>query len=249
MVSKTVRVAVFIIAGLCLSLGYSHSNAQARDVADRRDVPASYERAYSGQDLLPSLAAVIYSQPPSPSGGLFPSSWWDPDGSSADQYDWDNFTLGSSRSITETSWMGGYDPALFASGGPVLDFVVAFYPSIPAGTQPDILNPLVQYQTGGNAGETPAGTLGGVAMYNYHFVLPTPFQAAAGTKYWVQIYAFQHGSPDWGLTHGTGGDGVHFRKFHAGIGDWYQIVPGDAAFTLLGPWVGNFKVHIPYLTH
>ena len=190
-----------------------------------------------------SLITILYSQPPSPNGGLFPSSWWSPDGSSSDQYVWDNFTLASTQSITETDWMGGYDPALFGSGGPVVDFGVAFYPSIPAGTQPDITTPLVQYQTGGNAGETPAGLLGGVMMYDYHFTLPTPFTATAGTKYWVQIYAFQNGSPDWGLTTGTGGDGSHFRKFHAGVGDWYQTVPGDVAFSLLGPTVpiGNLN--------
>jgi hypothetical protein len=230
MLSKSNRLTLLLGIAVCLALADMPAIiAQAHGTMPKAMQAVAQRMSLTGD--------IIYSQPPDPNGGLLPSSWWDPDGSSSDQYVWDNFAFASTQTITETAWTGGYDPALFGSGGPVLNFVVAIYPSIAAGTQPDINNPLAQYQTGGNAGETPAGTLNGVAMYNYHFALPSPFQAIAGTKYWVQIYAFQHGSPDWGLTKGTGGDSVHFRKFHAGIGDWYQIVPGDVAFTLRGPAV------------
>jgi hypothetical protein len=183
-------------------------------------------------------AVVVYSQPPSDGGALLQSSWWDPDGSDYDQYVWDDFTLPSAQAITAIAWRGGYDPTHFGMGGPVIDFTVEIWSSIEAGTQPDIgsvfaPNPLVQYTVGGNAGETLAGTFGGTTMYDYHFTLPAPFQAAAGTKYWVQIEAWQHGIPDWGLAAGTGGDGNYFRRI-ANVGDiFYQIVPGDAAFTLL----------------
>src|SRR5574341_1118852 len=211
MLSKSVRVTLCCAVVTITPLGFLATMAQAQ-------------------------APVIYSQPPSPGGGLFHSSWWDPDGDANDQYVWDNFTLPTTQSITDVHWRGGYDPTFFGSGGPALDFTVALYPSSAAGTQPDILNPLVSYQTGGNAGETPAGTFGGTPMYDYQFALPTSFQALGGIKYWVQIEAWQHGIPDWGIAAGTGGDGWYFRRIHCGdIGECYQIVPGDAAFTLLGP--------------
>ena len=38
-------------------------------------------------------------------------------------------------------------------------------------------------------------------QYAYQFALPDPFQAAAGTKYWLQIQAFQSGPPDWAVSY------------------------------------------------
>jgi uncharacterized repeat protein (TIGR01451 family) len=208
-VSKSILVGLLFLVALFISLGYSATAVE-------------YE------------AAILYSQPPSASGGLLQSSWWYPDESVYDQYRWDNFTLQYTRVITEIQWVGGYDPTTFGGSGSVLDFKVAIYASIPGGLQPDVVNPpLVEYQTGGNAGEMPAGTFGGVPMYDYHFSLPTAFQAQGGTKYWVYIVASQAGPPDWGLTKGTGGDGVHFRNLHEG--NIFQLLPGDFAFTLLGP--------------
>ena len=118
-----------------------------------------------------------------------------------------------------------------------MDFTVAIYPSITGGSQPAVANPpLVEYQTGGSAGETQAGMVGGIAMYDYQFTLPTPFTATAGTKYWVQIEAWQHGTPpDWGIATGTGGDSHYFRRFASVSDITYQIVTGAAAFTLLAP--------------
>jgi len=180
---------------------------------------------------------------------LLLSSWLDPDGSDSDQYVWDNFTIQSNQTITEIDWFGGYDPAKFGSGGPTLDFSVSIFPSIAAGTEPDVVNPpLVHYQTGGNAGETSIGVVGGNTMYAYAFSLPAPFIASAGVKYWVQIEAFQHGIPDWCIEAGTGGDRSHFRKIVSPGGDGlYQIAPHDAAFTLLGP-VANTLTNTPALT-
>ncbi|MBI3852011.1 MAG: hypothetical protein HY298_17270 [Verrucomicrobia bacterium] len=185
-------------------------------------------------------AAVAYGQPHNGSGTLYQSSWWDPDGSDYDQYVWDGFSLATTQTITEIHWRGGFDPTHFGMGGPVIDFTVEIWSSITGGSQPDIgsvfaPNPLVHYQTGGNAGETSAGTFGSVAMYDYQFTLPTPFQAAAGTKYWVQIEAWQQGIPDWCLAASAGGDGQYFRQI-AYVGDkYYQLVTGNAAFTLVAP--------------
>jgi hypothetical protein len=185
-------------------------------------------------------AAVVYEQPPSSSGVLYQSSWWDPNGSDYDQYVWDNFTLGSNQAITEIQWRGGF---LYGGSysGPVINFTVAIYPSIAGGSQPDVVNPpLVSYETGDNAGQTYAGVFGGTTMYDYHFVLPSAFQASAGTKYWVQIEAWHHGIPEWSFSAGTGGDGHYFRYLTGG--PYYQMVSGDTAFKLLTADAPTFTI-------
>lgn len=192
-----------------------------------------------------SPLTILYSQPPSLAGGLLHSSLRDPEGSATDQWAWDGFMLGSTHAITEVRWRGGYDPVRLGSGGPVADFTVSFYASIPSGIQPDISKPpLVHYEVGGNASETPAGVLGGVQTYDYNYTLPVPFQAAAGTKYWLQIEAYQPGAPDWGLAAATGGDGQYFRRL-AGDGYNYQIARGDAAFALVGPGMDGYVLYLP----
>ncbi len=203
----------------------------------------AYIRANALSDLNQNLnrqaiqTGSIYEQPIDPSGKFLLSSWLNPDGSDSDQYVWDNFTLQSNVTITEIDWFGVYDPTRFGAGGPVVDFSVSIYPSSLAGTEPAVANPpLVQYQTGGNAGETSNGTVAGGTLYAYKFSLPTPFVASAGVKYWVQIEAFQQGSlPDWCLVTSSGGDGNHFRKTSGAGGDvMYRAFPEDAAFALQG---------------
>ncbi|MCC7292211.1 MAG: hypothetical protein IT449_09150 [Phycisphaerales bacterium] len=174
---------------------------------------------------------IVFEQPHDLSGTLYQSSWWAPDDSDYDQWVWDNFTLSADTAITQITWRGGYIYGGYYTGT-VDKFTVAIYRSIGAGTEPDIVyGPLVEYRSRNNAGETLVGTFGGTKMYDYHFTLPSPFQAAAGTKYWVQIEAWQYGLPEWGLAKGTGGNGSHFRWLRGG--HMYQHVPGDAAFALL----------------
>lgn len=184
-----------------------------------------------------SAAGVIYSQPPKPDGGLIQSSLRDPDGSATDRSIWDSFVLERAQTIAEVHWRGGYDPAKSGSGGPVQDFTVDIFPSIPAGSEPAIAGqPLVHYRVGGNAGETPAEVLGGVQTYDYRLALPAPFQVTAGTRYWLQIEAYQSGAPDWGLSAASGGDGKHYGgSGPSGEGYIFRFASGDAAFTLLTP--------------
>ncbi len=108
--------------------------------------------------------------------------------------------LSVSQPISEIHWRGGYTNYLSGAGkAPVYDFTVSIYASIGGGSQPDIVHPpLVQYDVGGNAGETLAGTFGGVQTYDYAQVLPAPFQATTGVKYWVQIEAWQGTTPQYG---------------------------------------------------
>jgi len=227
---KSPRRTLFFLFAIGLLLSSSCSaDAGTQELIDQ---------TYLGVNNSAVVTGTIYNQPVDANGKLLLSSWLDPDGSDNDQYIWDNFTLQSNETITEIDWSGVYDPLRFDAGGPVLDFSISIFPSIAAGTEPAIATPpLVHYQTGGNAGETPVGTVGGSTWYSYVFSLPTPFIASAGIRYWVQIEAFQHGSiPDWCLAAGAGADGSHFRRTSGAGGDvLYRSAPGDVAFTLLGP--------------
>jgi hypothetical protein len=187
---------------------------------------------------------TLFTQLVDPSGSLLLSSRREPDGSNADRYVWDNFTLQTTQAVTEINWIGGFDPSRFGNGGPVTDFKVTIYPSIAGGSEPAIAlpsQPLVDESTGGNAGQTSIGTFGGIAMYSYAYTLPAPFVAQAGVKYWVHILALQEGSiPDWGFAGATGGNGSHYvRESGAGGDIRYRHATGDAAFTLLGPVSGD----------
>jgi hypothetical protein len=86
---------------------------------------------------------------------------------------------------------------------------------------------LAKYNVNGNGGETAAGVSG---MFDYKFVLPNPFTAVAGKKYWLRIEASQVTAPDWGIAVGTGGDGRHYM-FSTGLA-LFSFGNGDAAFTL-----------------
>ena len=209
-ISKSIGITLLILAALLLSTGSTGYLAAGEE----------------------NVAVTLFSQPPDPDGGLYQSSWWSPNESNFDKYLWDNFTLTNTQDITGIQWRGGYDPNVLNGAGTVVDFEVAIYAS--NGNEPAyLIGPLATYQTGGNAGETPAGTAGGVAMYDYSFTLPAAFQAQGGTMYWVYIVAAQAGNPDWGLSKGTNGDTQHFRINHDG--SVVEFRSGDLAFTLLGP--------------
>jgi hypothetical protein len=158
----------------------------------------------------------------------------DPEGGGTNQWAWENFQFDAVQTITEVRWRGAHDPARRGSGGPVSDFTIDFYPSIAVGSEPDVAKgPLMHFEVGGNAGETPAEMVGDVQMYDYAFTLPDPFEAAAATPYWVQIEALQAGNPDWALAKGTRGDSQHFRRILGDSSNLYQYAPGDAALDLL----------------
>ena len=189
--------------------------------------------------LVPAARAdTVFNQPPDPAGGHYKSAWYPPDGLDGDQYVWDDFTLAANTAVSQIQWRGCYTNYLSGAGkAPVFDFTVSIYPSISGDFQPDVTHPpLVRYHTNNNAGETLVGTFGGVLMYDYHFTLPSAFQAVAGTKYWVQIVASQgltptyYWPPDWSLAKGTGGNGAHFEYI---TGANYRNMSGDIAFMLL----------------
>ncbi|MCB1060192.1 MAG: hypothetical protein KDB65_08165 [Calditrichaeota bacterium] len=173
-------------------------------------------------------ASVIFSQPHDGSATLHQSSRWDPDGSDWDQLIWDRFSLATSEAVTAVNWRGGGGVAS------IVGFDVAIYASLAGGSQPDLgylyPGPLVSYNVNGTAGQTYVGTFGGVAMYDYHYTLPSPFQASAGAYYWIYIVARQSVLPTWGFA--NGGTGTHFRSIALGGDNYYQTVTGDVAFSL-----------------
>lgn len=183
-------------------------------------------------------AAVVFEQPHNGGGTLHKSAWYPPDGLDGDAYCWENFTLPATTAVTTVQWRGGYEYHPAGSGqSPVADFEVSIWRSIAGGSQPDLGagGRLVRYYVGGNAGETPAGSFGGVALNDYSFALPSPFPATGGVKYWVRIVASQGAAapsyaPDWGLATGTGGNGFHFRYITGGN---YQAPLQDLALRLL----------------
>ena len=227
MYSKTCRTGVILVVAAVLIWGFSTANVRAT---------TSTALPVEDASALAAATDVVYNQPPNPNGGIFKSSLIEPNGSSSDEWVWDDFRLDWPQAITEIQWRGGYK---FGSHSPVIGFTLKIYPTNQTGYEPDVAHPpLESYQLSDNAGETAADVLGGVQTYDYHYILPVPFQAAAGTKYWVQIEASQQSAalaPDWGLSAGLGGDNHHFRKCcNEGL---YQTITGDTAFTLLGPGV------------
>ncbi|MCX6878554.1 MAG: hypothetical protein NTW21_32780 [Verrucomicrobia bacterium] len=185
-------------------------------------------------------AGLIYDQPATGTAALLASSRYAPNGTDYDQYVWDAFSTPTAQALTEIRWRGGYNPAMASVGGDIVNFKVSIYESTPGLSQP-YLGPLypvspatlASYDTGDKAGESSAGVFGGVQMYDYHFVLPTVFQAAAGKQYWLQIEAEQqNGLPDWGFATGTG-DGMYFRRVAGGADFFFQSLSGDAAFSIM----------------
>jgi hypothetical protein len=179
---------------------------------------------------------LVYSQPHNGTGNTLQSSYWNPDGSDYDQYVWDGFLIPDGATITQIRWRGGYPGMSNTTGGNIASFRVAIYASIPAGSQPDLgylyTGPIVSYTVSGNAQETYAGTFSGTVLYDYRFNLPNAFVAVAGTRYWLQIEAWQNGIPNWGMATGTGGNGTHFHRWSAAGDAWYSTGSGDAAFSL-----------------
>jgi hypothetical protein len=197
-----------------------------------------------------ATAAVVFSHPPNLAGGLIASSWVDPDGSDVDQYAYDAFILGADRSISEVRFRGGYlYDATLPNGSKdlVTYFRITFYASVIGNFQPVCGNPhmtetvfLADEWVGTNAGETAAGTFGGTEMYDYTFVLATPFQAKRGVKYWIKIEGSQTLYPAWAIAVGTGGENQHFH-FDAGAMQ-FSYRTGDTAFTLIAPGPDPYSI-------
>ena len=190
---------------------------------------------------LPARASEVFSKPPAAVASLNASSWVTPDGSDSDWYAWDDFTLAETQTITEVRWRGGYK--FNGQYNKAVDFRISFFDSIAGGSQPLIVAlpehedqeiVIATFHTNNLAGETPAGSMGGVALYDYHYKLPTPVTLQAGVKYWFRVVAAQPGSyPDWGMA--SSDFGSHFA-YNQGA-HMFQNWPNDLTFSLHAQWV------------
>jgi hypothetical protein len=59
--------------------------------------------------------------------------------------------------------------------------------------------------------------------------LSLPFQALAGTTYWLSIQATLNYPPQWGWYQGRGGEGVAYQDYSFGENG---VIPTDLAFSL-----------------
>jgi hypothetical protein len=164
---------------------------------------------------------LVYSQ--SPNYNSLYASQNDPTGGfGAFAQAYDNFKLGSSTTITQVDWIGGYyNPQ---TQGAITSWSVGFYANN-AG-QPGSL--LASYSISGNAGESSLGVDNlGDPVYGYT-AQSLNFSAAAGTTYWLSVVPTVGFPPQWGWTSSSQGDGVAWQSY---FGTGAQI-PTDLAFSL-----------------
>jgi hypothetical protein len=133
---------------------------------------------------------------------------------------YDNFTLGSSTTVTGVAWTGQYfNPSPPPS---VTAFTIDFWAD--SSGQPGSM--LASYSISGNANETSLDPTNQVFTYSASL----SFAATGGTQYWMSIVPDLSFPPQWGWSTGTGGDGVAYQDF---FGTRYNI-GADLAFTLTG---------------
>ena len=163
--------------------------------------------------------ADIYSQPWDGTGNLYASQNDTTGGNGNFATVYDNFTLGTTSTVTGVDWVGGYfNPP---TQGPITAFTISFYAD--SGGAPGGL--LASTSVSGTANET---LLTG-PNYSYTTAI-TPFIAAAGTEYWMSIVPDLGFPPQWGWASGTGGDGIAYQDF---FGSRSQLGT-DLAFGLQG---------------
>jgi hypothetical protein len=168
---------------------------------------------------VPAAAGSLYNQPYDNSGNLY-GSQNDTNiggyGNFATAYD--DFTLGTTASITGVNWTGGY-----YNGGQaaIAQFTLVFWADnagVPGGILASDVIP-------GTANETSIG--GPIFAYSAAVTL---FAAAAGTKYWLSIVPDIGYPPQWGWATGTGGDAKAYQCFEGTCG----ATGSDFAFGLSG---------------
>ena len=169
---------------------------------------------------------VIYSQGFDGTGNLYASQ---NDTASLGNFAtvYDNFTLGLNSTVTDVEWTGGYfNPP---SQGPITQWTVSFYGDN-AGQPGGVLSTQTFAGTGS---ETFLGNYGGFPIYTYGVDLNTPFNAAAGTQYWLSVVPDLAFPPQWGWASGTGGDGISYQDFFGGRSQ----LTTDMTFSLTGTTV------------
>lgn len=138
----------------------------------------------------------------------------------------DDFSLATATTVRTVRWQGIYCTASDNSPAPTptaTGFVVTFHPD--AGGQPDTATVLQTTTfTLAEVNQTLERTQGGLictggnnttwALYDYRATLPTPFAAAAGTRYWITVQAVTPSyAVYWGWRNGTVANSVSLQCF------------------------------------
>lgn len=169
-------------------------------------------------------AAIIYDQPYD--GSINADAYASQNDSTIDGFGdfakaYDDFTLDSVTSIVKVKWYGEFfsgEPA------PISNFLIQFW-SDKSGPNAELFSETIV----GNAHETLVEKIGNFNLYQYGMDLSLPFQALAGTTYWLSIQATLDYPPQWGWYQGKGGEGVAYQDYSFGENG---VIPTDLAFSL-----------------
>jgi hypothetical protein len=175
-----------------------------------------------------AMAEVVYDQPSNfgapNANGL--ASQNDPAQGGVFARAYDNFTIAAGAMITDVTWQGlTFNPPTMNPN--ITGFTIQIWDNNTAGGgQPG--NSLSMTHIAGNAGQTFVGNEAGqFPTFNYAASI-TPFNATAGTQYWISIVADLTFPPQWGWHSGTGGDNRSVQDF---LGS-RSVIGNDDAFTL-----------------
>jgi hypothetical protein len=169
-------------------------------------------------------AEVVYSQPAqSPAVSARASQFVTPPGAFIFQT-FDDFLLSSDTALADVHWQGAYfniliPPESEPSAPNSTGFGVNFYAD--NNELPGALLATYSFSPSG-ANETFVGNQFApnlnltLAIFTYDVDLPSTFLAAAGTSYWLSVFAFspEPGASEaqWGWTGGTGGNGASVQN-------------------------------------
>jgi hypothetical protein len=178
---------------------------------------------------LPASAGVLFSQGTDPTlTGRWQSET--SNGSNGFNQAFDNFSLASDGTINNVSWTGFTNPDFT----PINGFTISIYAdNFDNSDSPGAVGTLLASTIiSGDAGQTPNATpnVGNFGVFNFSTAI-TPFQATAGTTYWISIVgdpAKNSGDVFWSFAAPGAGDG----SFNTYDGNFVTAVGTDMAFTL-----------------
>lgn len=189
--------------------------------------PLSHSLIFAAALALPAFATAetLYAQPyaESAEGGYWASTV-------EDKRHFDSFVLGSDARIESVTWQGmGIEEAFGAPPAHPPSFRIGIYADAGTG-MPGTLLSTSTIGNSGNPTDTGVDFAGVISIFSFSGTLATPFQATAGSTYWIEIidptpYA------SWYWATGSGGNGTHAALVS---GAAMSGMANDMAFALHG---------------